>query len=342
LIKVLVVDDSALMRRILTDILNSDSDIKVIDTGINGKFAVEKARNLMPDVITMDIMMPEMDGITAIKEILKEVSIPIIIVSAYTKKDSEHTLKGIEAGAVDFVEKPSGEISVDMDKVKEELITKVKSAAAANVHHFKAVKPEKIVFKPTKKKIIVIGSSTGGPKTVEILLAGLPKNIPVPILIAQHMPAEFTKAFADRLNTLCEIEVREAKDGDSIEEGVALIAPGGFDMVIQGNAEDPIKSKIRIIKKKGGIGAKPNINMLFMSAAELFKENTIGIVLTGMGNDGTEGCRKIKEFEGTTVAESKESSIIYGMPKSVADANLADEILPIEKMAVALMQLLEV
>ena len=334
MISVLIVDDSALMRKILSDILSSDHDIRVIGTAMNGLIAIERVKKLNPDVVTMDLRMPEMDGISAIKAIMKECPVPIIIVSAYTKEDSKEAIEGMEAGAVDFIQKPSGEISKDIELIKEQIINKVRTAAGAKVKKLEIAAPPAQDFTSAKKdKILVIGASTGGPQTLEYLLIGFPKNFPVPILIAQHMPPEFTKTFASRLNQICYIDVKEAEEGDTIKEGCALIAPGGFHMVLEKEKEKS-KSRIKLIKDDAGeLGPKPSVNMLFRSAAKIFEKNTIGVILTGMGKDGTDGCREIKRFEGTVIAESEESCVIYGMPKSVIDERLADDIVTLEKMA---------
>lgn len=337
MIKVLVVDDSALMRKIFSDILNSDPEIEVIATAIDGEAALEKTKRLQPDVVTMDIEMPEMDGITALKKIMMEHPVPVLMISAFTEKGSQQTLDAMEAGAVDFILKPSG----DMDKIKDEIIAKIKIAAMAHVHKFKKIKTKKQSFLSTRKKIIVIGSSTGGPQTLEALLTQLPGNIPAPILIVQHMPPVFTKSLADRLDNLCEIEVREAKQGDELQDGVALLAPGGYHMVLTSDTKG-FEGTITLNQEPAELGVRPNIDRLFKSVAKIFRENVVGVILTGMGSDGTEGAKAIKKENGTIVAEAEESCIIFGMPKSVINADLADEVVTIGRMPVALLQLLDI
>ena len=342
MVSVLVVDDSAVMRKIIVDILSSDPEIKVLEKASDGEEAVRKAREYKPDVITMDIEMPVLDGISALKRITDENPIPVIMLSAHSKEGSDRTLEAMKAGAVDFILKPSGEISTDLDKLKDEIIKKVKSAAQAKVKKFESKAQVKAhTFSDTRKKVIVIGSSTGGPQTLEALLTELPKNIPVPILIVQHMPPDFTRSLAERLNSISQIEIREAKEGDMLQNGVALIAPGGFHMELVSEVEG-MEGVIKLNTLPHELGVRPNANRLFKSVVKIFGENTIGVVLTGMGMDGTEGSRAIKDAKGTVVAEAEESCVIYGMPKSVVDENLADLVVPLENMAVTLVQLVDI
>ncbi|MFH0869535.1 MAG: chemotaxis response regulator protein-glutamate methylesterase [archaeon] len=339
MINVLVVDDSALMRKIISDMLSSDSEIKVIGTAGDGRIALEKIKSLTPDVIVMDVEMPEMDGITALKKIMEVKPIPVIILSALTKEGSDKTIEALEAGAIDFITKPSGIISMDLISVKQALIEKVKVASKASVKRVVRTETKKYRFNPTRKKIIVIASSTGGPQTLEYLLKEIPRNIPAPILVVQHMPPGFTKSFAERLSRICEITVREAVDGDRLEDGVALIAPGGLHMIVEEKGNDVM---VRVIKEPPELGVAPCANKLFRSIAPIFRENTIAVVLTGMGSDGTDGARMIKNVSGTVIAEAEESCIVFGMPKEVINAGLADEIVTLDKMAVALIQIVDI
>lgn len=340
LINVLVVDDSALMRKLISDILSSDSEIKVVGTAINGKFAVQKTKELGPDVIIMDIEMPEMDGISATKHIMKEGPTPILMLSALTTEGSKYTLSALQAGAVDFILKPSAHDPLDISRIREEIISKIKAISDANLKQFKPTKIGHYSFNPTTKKILLIGASTGGPQTLEALLQEFPDNIPVPIVIVQHMPPNFTKFLAERLNTVCDIEVKEAKEGDKLENGVALIAPGGFHAELA-MAEDGSDISISLNKDPPELGVRPSINRLFCSAAKIFKDNTIGIILTGMGSDGTQGAKFIKKENGTIIAEAEESCVIFGMPKEVIKAGYADAVVSLEKMTVALLQILD-
>jgi two-component system chemotaxis response regulator CheB len=264
---------------------------------------------------------------------------PVLILSALTKEGSDKTIEALEAGAVDFISKPSGAISMDIVSVKQALIEKVKVASKAKLHRAALVETKKYRFNPTRKKVIVIASSTGGPQTLEYLLKEMPRNIPAPILIVQHMPPGFTKSFAERLSTICEIKIKEASDGDRLEDGMVLIAPGGLHMIVEEKGRDAV---VRVVKEPPELGVAPCANKLFRSIAPIFRENTIAVVLTGMGNDGTDGARMIKKVSGTVIAEAEESCIVFGMPKEVINAGLVDEVVPLEKLAVALIQIVDI
>lgn len=340
--RVLVVDDSAFMRKVISDLINSGIGLEVCGTARDGKDAIEKVKKLQPDIVTMDIEMPELDGISALKEIMKFSKVPVIMVSAFTQEGSDRTLEAINNGAIDFVLKPSSLNDENiMSILKDELISKLNSISKAHVVKYQKHVIRSQSFNPTRKKILVIGSSTGGPQTLEALLTELPKNIPLPILIVQHMPPFFTKSLADRLNNLCEIEVREARDGDELKNGVALIAPGDFHMILK-PLFDGHEGVIRLNQEPKEQGVRPCVNILFKSVAPIFKENTIGVILTGMGCDGTEGAHEIKNYKGTIIAQSEKTSIIYGMPKAVAEAGYVDEVWDIDKIPVGLLQLMEI
>lgn len=338
MIRVLIVDDSALMRRIIYDILKSDKEIEVVGRASNGIIAIDKIKSLKPDVVTMDIEMPEMDGITALKRIMQDCPVPVVILSSHSEYGSKQALEAMALGAVDFIVKPEGGFLPDIGKISETIIKKVKAAAAAKTIRFEPGRRIAHSFSPTTRKVIVIASSTGGPQTIEALLTELPKNIPVGILIVQHMPPNFTASFAQRLNTICNIEVKEAKEGDIVSEGCALIAPGGYHMEVC--VEETIV-RVKLNQEPPELGVRPCANRLFRSAAAIYRDKAIGVVLTGMGNDGKEGCEEIKKYNGTVIAEAEESCIIFGMPKSVIEANLADEIVRIQDMTVALIQILD-
>ncbi|MBN2458033.1 chemotaxis-specific protein-glutamate methyltransferase CheB [Candidatus Woesearchaeota archaeon] len=340
MVTVIIADKSALMRKTLSGLLNSDPDVRVVDTAMTGEFTIKKIIKSNPDVALINLNMPDIDGITLIKRIMKECPLPVISLIGYNEKDSRLALDAVSVGAVDFVRLPDEYYKVS--NIEKSIISKIKTVAGAKIVKFKHVRINRTHFSPTRKKVIVIGSSTGGPQTLESLLPCLPGNIPVPIIVAQHMPSEFTESFASRLNSLCDMEIREAKDGDELKDGLVLIVPGGCDMILDEGCSRPTQTLVKVIRNEKKVGPNPNINKLFKSVAGVFQENTIGVVLTGMGRDGTEGCMDIKKFRGIVIAESEESSIIYGMPKSVIEAGLADEVLRIDKIAVALIQLVEV
>jgi len=336
-IRILVVDDSAFMRKILSDILGSDPELSVVGTAKDGNDALKRFRQLAPDIVTLDLNLPDMAGLDVLRQMLREKPVPVLVISAYAGSDA--AVEAVAAGAVDIIPKPSGEISLDMAKQKSLMIGKIKEVAKAKIKTFEVQKPRSQSFSPTLSKVVVIGSSTGGPKTLEALLVSLPRNIPAPILIVQHMPPGFTKSLAERCSKICEIEVREAVDGEAVQKGVALIAPGDYHMELVSREG---KVYVRLNQEPRELGVRPNVNRLFKSAAAIYGQNTIGIVLTGMGTDGRDGSADIKSMHGTVIAESEETCIIYGMPKAVVDSGLADEVLPLDKIPVALLQLVEI
>jgi two-component system chemotaxis response regulator CheB len=284
----------------------------------------------------MDLNMPGMDGIETLDAIMKEWPIPVILFSGSTAEDSSRVLEAMNKGAIDFVAKPEGSI----EEIAEELAARVKAGALARLHTYERKGASAHTFMPTMKKIVVIATSTGGPPTLERLLSELPKNTPSPILIVQHMPPLFTKSLAERLDGVCAISVKEAVEGEQLEEGTAYIAPGGrhMELHVPPGKKEPV---LTMNSDPPELGVRPNANKLFKSVAAHFGERTIGIILTGMGRDGTEGADAIRKVHGTIIAQDEESSIIYGMPKEVAQAGLADEVVSLERMAVALLQLLD-
>jgi two-component system chemotaxis response regulator CheB len=323
--RVLVVDDSAFMRRIVSDILGTDPQLNVVGTACNGLEALEKIPKLHPDVITMDVAMPKMDGLTALRHIMTDYPTPIIMLSSLTREGADITLKALEYGAIDYVLKPSGPISIDLPKVQAELISKVKSAAYAKIikPNIKPVPPVPLSSKT--KSVVLIGASTGGPAALESILVALPQEIP-PILIVQHMPQTFTKRFAERLAGLCRFEVKEAEEGDYIIRNRVLIAPGGYHMTVSKeervhlNTDPPVHA------------VRPAVDPMMQTAAEVFRSKSLGVILTGMGRDGANGLRAIKQKGGTTIAQDEETSTIFGMPKAAIDEGVADITLPLQKI----------
>lgn len=335
MIQLLIVDDSALMRRSLTDLLSEEPEFRVIGAVRNGAEALERVRTSGPDVVLMDLEMPVMDGVEALKRIMAEWPLPVIIFSGTTPRDSERVLDAMEAGAVDFLVKPQGGFAA----VREELFAKIRTAALARLRRSETCPARVHRFVPGSEKVIVIATSTGGPQTLERLLSELPGNLPVPVLVVQHMPPLFTKSFAERLDRLCAVAVREAAEGDPLVPGVVLIAPGGKHMELSLADGEP---RITLNEEPPELGVRPCANRLFRSAASVFADRTIGVVLTGMGHDGTDGARAIRRHHGTILAEAEESCVIFGMPKEVIAAGLVDAVLPLEDLAVALVQLIDV
>ncbi|PWB51747.1 MAG: chemotaxis response regulator protein-glutamate methylesterase [Candidatus Methanoperedenaceae archaeon] len=348
-IRVLVVDDSAFMRKIITNILAESPDIEVIGKARNGQEAIEKVTDLKPDVVTMDLEMPGLDGLHALGYIMSECPTPVIMLSGAESNQADVTMTAFQYGAVDFILKPSGNISLDMAKIKDEIVKKVKAASSVQVRKLGFIEEEKksdiVEVKSLKEKndsakksifhkIIVIGSSTGGPRALQQVIPLLPSNLHAPVLVVQHMPPGFTKSLADRLNSISSIKVREAEDGDILQSGTVYIAPGDFHMIIkQQKINGDLKDVIALTKGVKVQGVRPSIDVLLNSVAPIFGQNSLGVILTGMGSDGTDGIRKLKLAGGKVMAEEESTCVVYGMPRSVIEQKLADYILPIGKIA---------
>jgi len=332
-IKVLVVDDSTVMRKLISDILKNDPQIEVINTAKTGKEAIEKAKNLKPDVIILDIEMPEMDGITALKILKKEVpQTKVIMFSSLTQEGAKATIESLALGAYDFVPKPSTKSFLEsVKKIEQDLIPKIKSVVP--------LKKIKLIYKPIqitpkiKKgiyKVCGIGVSTGGPQTLLKILPKLPPNFPAPILIVQHMPPLFTKQLAERLNSLSRLRVKEAEEGEFVKDGIVYIAPGDYHMKIK---KENSLIKIKLHQGPPRNFCRPSVDELFESLAEVYNGKTLALILTGMGNDGKEGAKKIKEKGGVVLAQDAESSVVFGMPKAVIEGGLADEVINLSRIS---------
>lgn len=343
MIKVLVVDDSAFMRKALTSMLQEDPEIVVVGTARDGLEAIQKIIELKPDVVTLDVEMPRMDGITALKEIMSKCPVPVIMVSSLTTEGAKVTLEALEIGALDFIPKNLSELSVNIIKIKGLLLEKIKTIGKRGIirkHIVKSseikvesprIEPSKIRITTERKVgIVSIGTSTGGPKALQEIIPKLPKDFPVPIVIAQHMPPNFTKPFAERLNQLSQITVKEADEGEPIKPGIAYIAPGRGHMRLKRRG---IETLIAISEDKEEFIYRPSVDALMLSVADCYPGRCLGVILTGMGNDGTRGCRRIKETGGRVFAQNEESCVVYGMPKAVVEAGLADKIVSLDEMA---------
>ena len=346
-IRVLVVDDSFFMRKMISDLLLSSGIIEVIDTAKNGLEAVEKAKTLSPDVITLDVEMPKMNGIEALQEIMKQSPRPVIMLSSLTKEGADTTIKALQLGAFDFVAKPSGAISFDINKKKNEIIDKILIAHKQkekwlnqwNINNKKAFQevkkpvqpiifPERIQDQPAG--IVAIGTSTGGPKALQEVITKIPKNIPYGILIVQHMPAGFTKSLADRLDSMSEIRVTEAQDQQMIESGTAYIAPGNYHMTVERKG---MRYQINLNQKEPVGGHRPSVDMLFQSL-KLVDLDKIFVIMTGMGSDGTKGLIDINKKESDIViAEDESTCVVFGMPKSAIKSGLVDRIIPLDHIS---------
>lgn len=338
-IKVLIVDDSALVREVLSRALSTDPEIEVVGTAPNPFIARDKIVELKPDVITLDIEMPKMDGITFLKKLMEFYPMPVIIVSSLTRKGGEMALEAMEAGAVDVIAKPGaaytvGDLSIELvDKIKAaskiKVTKKIPSDLTRNLE-------KKQYLSETTKKVIAIGASTGGVQAIQAVLTKLPKNSPG-VLIVQHMPEHFTTSFAARMNEICEVEVREAKDGDQLMNGLVLIAPGNFHMTLARSGA------VYIVKLHQGplvSRHRPSVDVLFDSVATFAGKNSLGVILTGMGADGASGIKKMKETGAITLAQDEKTSIVFGMPKVAIELGGIDFIVPLEQVAKKIIDLI--
>lgn len=360
-VKVLVVDDSGFFRRRVSEILSADVNIQVVGTATNGKEAIDQALALKPDVITMDYEMPMMDGITAVRHIMQRCPTPVLMFSSLTHEGARVTLDALDAGAVDFLPKNFEDISRNPDKVKQMLCEKILSISRSNrrVSSYSAPAPMPAPVAPPAPasvsssytstaparpapatmptrapaaspaspapkrkayKLVAIGTSTGGPVALQRVLTQLPANFPAPIVLVQHMPAAFTKAFAERLDKLCRISVKEAEDGDILRPGLALLAPGGKQMMIDG------RGAVKILPGDERLNYKPCVDITFGSAAKSYGDKVLAVVLTGMGADGREGARLLKQSGSAIWAQDEASCVIYGMPMAIVKADLADAV----------------
>ncbi|SOB74837.1 two-component system, chemotaxis family, response regulator CheB [Marinobacter sp. LV10R510-11A] len=372
-VSVLVVDDSGFFRKRLTEILTSSGQIRVVGLAANGREGVELAESLRPDVITMDYEMPIMDGISAVREIMAKHPIPVLMFSSLTYEGARITLDALEAGAVDFLPKNFEEIARDDGQLQKILIDRVLDVArsrpasrtpspppaAPSTSRPAAVRPpvsrrpapaarkgaQPVQEAPPRRAshksparhyaVVGIGTSTGGPVALQRVLTTLPASFPSPIVLVQHMPASFTPAFAERLNKLCKIEVRQAEDGDILRPGLALLAPGGKQMMVEHRSGQP---RVRILPGDERLNYRPCVDVTFGSLARAYPGKTLGVILTGMGSDGREGCRMMKQSGSPIWSQDEKSSVIYGMPMAVAKAGLTDEVLSLDEIGPRLIE----
>lgn len=368
--KVLVVDDSSFFRRRVSDILNKESNLEVIDVAVNGKEAVEKAISLKPDVITMDIEMPVLNGIEAVKQIMTQSPTPILMFSSLTHQGAKATLDALDAGALDFLPKKFNEIAANNDdagallrqrvqqlarrrttmrrSTSPGIVTRKSQANQAAESQASKIRPSLTpgnavtassnhrVKKDKRYKLLAIGTSTGGPIALQTILTKLPQNYPLPIILVQHMPATFTAAFANRLNNLCQISIKEAQDGDLLKPGHAYLAPGGKQMIITGTEN---AKKIKILEDDSTrLTYKPSVDISFGSAAKVYHGDVLGVILTGMGHDGREGSRMLKSKGATIWAQDEQSCVVYGMPQAVTAAAISELSLPLNEIAGAILK----
>ena len=343
MIRVLIVDDSALMRRRISDILSADGEIEILDCAKTGSEAIKKVVKMKPDVITLDLSMPDIDGLTALTYIMNEVPTPVVIISANVAAGGPNALKALELGAVEVVNKPSGEISLDIELVDQEIIRKVKAASKVDVKRvravfnmFKNIAPAVRTRAPSGlSKIVAVGASTGGPKAIKEILPYFAADIPAAFLFVQHMPAGFTRSMAERLNWLTKIDVKEAEDGDIIKAGHGYIAPGDFHMLVERKNDGAV---IRLNSGPKVNRVRPSITVMMDSVVKIFGARTIGVLLTGMGQDDVAGMRNIKNAGGITLAEDKSTCVVYGMPRVAIEEGIVDKVLPISHIGLEIIK----
>jgi two-component system, chemotaxis family, protein-glutamate methylesterase/glutaminase len=339
-VRVLVVDDSALMRKLIPQIIERDMSIQVVGTAMDGQFALQKIRDLKPDVVTLDLEMPRMDGMKTLSAITQEHKIPTIVVSAHSTQGASATFKALALGAFDFVTKPRNAASAHMEEISNELIEKVKAAAQSGappaflnriaVSPLLRRKPAAHVEKQKPNKVVAIGVSTGGPNAVQYVLSQLPADFPAAILIVQHMPEGFTETFANRLNETCAISVKEAATGDVLTAGRALVAPGNRHMKV---CHMSLGDTVLLTDDEKVNGHRPSCDVLFRSAAQIFKNQAIGVIMTGMGEDGADAIGEIKRTGGITFAQNEETCVVYGMPRAAIARGNITRVLPLEALA---------
>lgn len=342
--RVLIVDDSVVIRKLLSDIISADPELEVAGVASNGKIALQRIRQLRPDIVTLDIEMPELDGLGTLEILRREhPDLPVVMFSTLTARGAEATLSALSLGASDYVTKPAnvGNVGVAMERVRSELVPKLKALCRP---------PSRLTFPPLptpvragtptgRVEVIVIGSSTGGPNALADVLADLPATLPVPVLVVQHMPAVFTRFLADRLDHACAIAVHEGASGQRIEPGHVYIAPGDYQMVVRRNIAGI--ASLSVDQSPPVNFCRPSVDVLFSSVAAHYGGNVVAAVLTGMGHDGRDGCVALKELGAHVITQDEATSVVWGMPGSVASAGLADEVLPLGAIGSALVERVE-
>ncbi|UNK19677.1 chemotaxis response regulator protein-glutamate methylesterase [Paenibacillus sp. N3/727] len=348
-IKVLVVDDSLFMRNLIVRLMKEDDSIEVIGTARNGIEGVRMVKELRPDIVTMDVEMPEMNGMEALAHIMDELPTRVIMLSALTKEGAEITVAALQSGAVDFIPKPSISGTADLEEAKKEIISKIKAAARTPLSTLIAARRSlnHIVQRPSSPKtvegpkefnqIVAIGTSTGGPKALQTVLTGLPAQYPFPVLIVQHMPPKFTTSLARRLDQICRISVVEAEDNQLLQGGIAYIAPGGYHMTVvmrQGEYRIALQQKPQVN------GHRPSVDVLFHSVSDLAALKRHFVLMTGMGSDGAKGMAYAKRHgAASTIAEAEETCVVFGMPRTAIKLNCVDHVLPVTVIAAKIRQL---
>jgi two-component system, chemotaxis family, protein-glutamate methylesterase/glutaminase len=353
-IRVLVVDDSAFMRRVVSDAIGAESDMELIGTAVNGLDALVKIEQLQPDVVTLDVEMPEMDGLTALRHLMARYPRPVVMLSSLTQAGAVTTVRALTIGAVDFVGKPSGAISLDFHRVREELVQKIRAAARAKVRGSAvgarvsalpvarsvtpplvlSTGPRPLAFGTPFDRLVVIGSSTGGPRALGTVVPELPNDGRTAYLIVQHMPAGFTRSLAERLDSMTELSVREAESGTHLAAGTILVAPGDYHLRVGPRAAIQLDQEPKVH------GVRPSVDVTLYSVAPHFGSRTVAAILTGMGSDGAAGAAAVRTAGGLVIAEDESTCVVYGMPRAVVERGGADRVAPLEQVAPAIAQCL--
>ena len=335
MIRVLVVDDSAFVRQALTRMLGAAPDVEVVGTAADGQEGLEKVRDLRPDVVTLDVKMPRMGGLEALRRIMAECPTAVLLLSSHTSEGAEVTLRGLDLGAMDFVDKSSVQGHMNLSGLADELVAKVRVLASIPRERLaKAASTARAAPLPARHErpadVVVIGTSTGGPSALQAVIPRLPRGLATAILVVQHMPAGFTRSLAERLEQRSALPVREAQDGELVPRGAVLIAPGGLHMKVRRRGGQP---RVWLDLEPRSALHRPSVDVLMTSVAKTYGARSMGIVLTGMGADGVEGLRAIREAGGRTLAESQETCVIYGMPKAAVEAGVVEGTVPLPRVA---------
>lgn len=345
-IRAVVVDDSAFMRKSLSILLESSGEIEIVGAARDGLEGYNLVKLLKPDIVTLDVEMPKMDGLTALQMIMNDCPVPVLMVSSLTTEGAEATIKALELGAVDFIPKDLSFVNVNIINIKEELIRKVKEivrhrSLTNRLTRLRKVAGNKSTFGDTSEFLgkslpqieynaIALGISTGGPMSLQKVIPNLKKDISCPVFIVQHMPAKFTKSLAERLNNISQVEVKEAENDEVVKNGVVYIAPGGFHLSLTKNDSQVCVS---ISEEPSNTTIRPSVDVLINSAIGIYGKSLLGVIMTGMGRDGYEGIKELKRIGGYSIAQNENTCIVYGMPRAIVDADLADAILPLGKIA---------
>lgn len=340
-IRILIVDDSPFMRRAINSLLEGEKDITVVGFAKDGQDAIRQVQDLKPDIVTMDIEMPVMNGLKALKIIMEKFPLPVIMLSSLTEDGAEGTLDALDIGAVDYIPKNLSNVSLNILKIKDDLLSKIRAITVKKyvfrqygditaVEYAERASLEEDTDGKNRIDIVAIGSSTGGPRALQDVIPKIPENFPVPIIMVQHMPKAFTGSFAERLSSMSHINVIEASGNEIIKPGTAYLSPGDKHLSIEKAGREGIR--ITLSNEPADLTNRPSVSFMMESVAKEYPGKALGIILTGMGSDGLSGMKKIKEGGGKTIAQDEATCVVYGMPKVVADAGLADAVLPVYRI----------